>query len=71
MFNNIKCQNFKQNISNIIIDSNLPPVVVYYILKDTLHEIEDLCQEAIQQEMIQMKQQQNKEQADKADQQES
>lgn len=63
MFNNISCQQFKQSIFNIIIDSELPPVAAYYVLKDILHDLEDLCQEAIQQEIKQIKkQQQNKKQ---------
>ena len=62
MFNNILCEQFKQNILNLIVKSQLPPVAAYYILKDTLHDLEILCQEAIQKQENQLKQQQNKEQ---------
>lgn len=62
MFSNIICEQFKQNISDIISNSQLPPVAAYYILKDIIHELENVCQEALRQEMIQLKQQQNKEQ---------
>ena len=59
MFNNITCQKFKNDIDNLILNSNLPPVVAYYILKDSLSQLEKLSQEVLNYEM---EQQQNKEQ---------
>ena len=64
MFNNITCEKFKQNISEIIANSQLPPVVVYYILKDSLHEVEDLCKEAIQQELSKINNENQQEEAE-------
>lgn len=64
MFNNITCEKFKQNISEIIVNSQLPPVAVYYILKDSLHEVEDLCKEAIQQELSKINNENQQEEAE-------
>lgn len=64
MFNNIACEKFKQNISEIIANSQLPPVAVYYILKDSLHEVEDLCKEAIQQELSKINNENQQEEAE-------
>lgn len=50
MFNNISCEKFKQDINNVISNSGLLPVVAYYILKDSLHELEDICKEVMEYE---------------------
>lgn len=50
MFNNITCEKFKHDINNIISNCELPPVVAYYILKDSIHELESICQEVLEYE---------------------
>lgn len=49
MFNK-ECIILKNNISEELNSSHLPPVVAYFILKDILNDLEKVCQEAIQQE---------------------
>ena len=60
MLNNLLCQKFKQNINNIIKEAQLPPVVAYYILKDSLNELEKICNETLQSELNAFEQQNNK-----------
>ncbi len=47
---NLKCENFKKNIEKIITECELPPVVVYYILKDALRQVQDLSNKALEYE---------------------
>lgn len=58
MFNNIDCEIFKQDLNNLINNSGLLPVVAYYILKDSLHDLEKICQEVIIHERQNFKEQQ-------------
>ena len=53
--NNLQCQQFKQNLNNLINNSQLLPIVAYYILKDTLHELENICTEVINKEQQKQK----------------
>ena len=64
MFNNITCEIFKQNIDNVISNSQLPPVAAYYILKDSLKDLQNLCKQALQYQK-QNAQQQKKENEEK------
>ena len=38
---NLKCDNLKYNIINILNESKLPIVMVYYIIKDIYHDVEN------------------------------
>ena len=58
---NTQCEEFKNNITEIINKSQLPPVVAYYILKDLLRQVENVCQEVLLQEKEQIKNNQEKE----------
>ena len=60
MLNNLLCQNFKRNIDNIIQNSQIPPVMAYYILKDRLNELQKICNEVLQEEMDKFQSQQEK-----------
>lgn len=51
MFNNITCEKFHQDINNIIQNSQLPPIVAYYILKDCLNNLNNICIEVLNYEM--------------------
>lgn len=65
MFNNITCQKFKNDIDNLILNSNLPPVVAYYILKDSLYQLQKLSQEVLNYEIEQQNnEQKNQEEAE-------
>ena len=44
---NTDCEVFRQNLTNLIGNSGLPAVVAYYILKDSLNELKDVCQEVL------------------------
>lgn len=48
MFNNTSCEKFKSDINNVINNCQLPVVVAYYILKDSLNELKDVCKEVIE-----------------------
>lgn len=64
MFNNITCQKFKNDIDNLILNSNLPPIVAYYILKDSLYQLQKLSQEVLNYEIEQQNnEQKNQEEA--------
>ena len=65
MFNNITCQKFKNDIDNLILNSNLPPIVAYYILKDSLYQLQKLSQEVLNYEIEQQNnEQKNQEEAE-------
>lgn len=64
MFNNTTCEIFKQNINNIINNSELPPVVAYYILKDSLRDLQNLCKQALEYQKQDTLQQKEKEEAE-------
>ena len=64
MFNNTTCEIFKQNINNIINNSELPPVVAYYILKDSLRDLQNLCKQALEYQKQDTSQQKKKEEAE-------
>mgnify|MGYP007087791384 CR=1 FL=1 len=38
----LKTEHFKTQLINIINGANLPPAMIFYILKDTLAEVKDL-----------------------------
>ena len=59
---NTQCNTFRKDISNVINNSQLPPVVAYYILKDILRELDGICQEVLIQEDKQSKNSQQQEQ---------
>ena len=70
MFNNTTCEIFKQNIDNVISNSQLPPVVAYYILKDSLKDLQNLCRQALEyqrQKALQQKEESEKEQKEEAE----
>ena len=50
MFNNISCDNFKKQLTKVIMNCQLPPVVAYYIIKDSLNEIQKICEQVLQYE---------------------
>ena len=47
MFSNIDCMNFKDNLTQLINSCGLSPVVAYFILKDTLRELQNVCQQIL------------------------
>lgn len=47
---NLQCENFKHKIIQDINNSNLPPVVAYYILENCLFQLEKVCQETLKEE---------------------
>ena len=55
---NLQCDNFKNNILNVINESKLPIAVIYYILKSLLSDIEVQYYDTISQ--LNLVQQQNK-----------
>ena len=70
MFNNTTCEIFKQNIDNVISNSQLPPVVAYYILKDSLKDLQNLCRQALEyqrQKALKQKEESEKEQEEEAE----
>lgn len=61
---NIDAEDFKKRIIFEVNNSKLPPVIVYYIMKDILHEIDYNYQEVLKQE-IQKKEKENIQQEEK------
>lgn len=51
MFNNVSCEQFKQDLTKLLNDCALPPVVAYYIMKDSLHELQQVCQQVVTYEL--------------------
>lgn len=49
---NIKTEEFKQNLYNLINQSNLPISNVYYVMKDVFKELEGIYLNTLQQERI-------------------
>lgn len=43
----LRADNFKTQLNNLINESNLTPSIVLYILKDTTREIEELYEQAV------------------------
>ena len=54
--NNYKIYNFENTLKQIIIDSELPPSVVYYILDKVTAEMRDLYFQCVQKEVEQQEQ---------------
>lgn len=50
----LKADNFKTQLINIINNSNLPPSLIMYILKDTYEEVVDLYNKTVSQQYNQM-----------------
>ena len=69
MFNNLSCEKFKQDIDNVINHCGLPPVVAYYILKNSLYELEDICKDVMRHELKNPTEQQQEINIDLTDQQ--
>lgn len=51
MISNLSCECFKKDLSKIINECELPPVVAYYIMKDSLHELQQICQDVLNYEL--------------------
>lgn len=47
MFNNLSYKKFKDDIDSVINNCGLPPVAAYYILKDSLRDLENICNEVL------------------------
>ena len=48
MFNNTDCLIFKQKIDKVILQSQLPPMVAYYIVKDSFNNLQKICEQVIE-----------------------
>lgn len=46
----LKTEHFKTQLINIINGANLPPAMIFYILKDTLAEVKDLYDNTVSQQ---------------------
>lgn len=51
MISNVSCQRFRKNLSELLNSCQLPPVVAYYIMKDSLSELQEICQQVIKYEL--------------------